>query len=196
MKMIMSVIFLATTCVFSVAQEKPATPAPTSTLTTTLPAGELAVVTLTPVPADPFLATRIPVNSKIYISPFASEDASKPVEGFESYIAAALRKKGVPLIMVADRSQADFEIAGSADKKGAGWAKKWLAGDFRGTTSASLTVTNLRTGVIAYADASHRASANKGLRSSAEKLAKYLKRKIVDDDKKFARMNANPVSEK
>lgn len=193
----MSVIFLATTCVFGVAQEKQPTLAPaTSTSKTTLAAEELGVATLSPVPTDPFLATRIPVNAKIYIAPFESEDTSKPVEGFESYMAAALRKKGVPIIMVADRSQADFMIGGSADKKSAGWAKKWLAGDFRGTTSASLTVTNLRTGVIAYADASHRASANKGLRSSAEKLAKFLKRKILDDDKKFARLNANPVRSK
>ena len=109
-------------------------------------------------------------------------------------MAAALRKKGVPIIMVAERSQADFEIAGSADKKGAGWAKKWLAGDFRGTSSASFTVTNLRTGVVAYADASHRSSANKGMRSSAEKLAKFLKRKMVDDEKKFARLAATPIA--
>jgi len=61
------------------------------------------------------------------------------------------------------------------------------SGDFRRSTSASLMVTNLHTGVIAYADASDRASANKGLRSSAEKLAKYLKRKMMDDEK-FVRM--------
>ena len=92
--------------------------------------------------------------------------------------------------MVADRSQADFAIEGSADKKAAGWAKKRLMGDFRRSASASLTVTNLHTGVIAYADASDRSSANKGLRSSAEKLAKYLKRKMMDDEKKFVRMGA------
>ncbi|MGB8507772.1 MAG: hypothetical protein WCD76_05165 [Pyrinomonadaceae bacterium] len=134
---------------------------------------------------DVFEAQLIPRNSRVYIAPFKSEDTEKPVEGFETYMAAAMRKKNVPLIMVNDRAQADFEIVGSADKKGAGLAKKWLLGDFRGTTSASLTVTNLHTGVIAYADASHRSSANKGLRSSAEKLAKYLRRKIEDDEKKM-----------
>src|SRR5256885_3137273 len=100
---------------------------------------------------DPFVAQIIPRNSKVYIAPFKSESTEKPVEGFESYMAAALRKKEVPLIIVNDRALADFEIVGSADKKGAGFAKKWLMGDFRGTTSASLTVTNLRTGVVAYA---------------------------------------------
>jgi hypothetical protein len=109
-------------------------------------------------------------------------------------MAAAMRKKGVPVILVADRSQADFEIAGSADKKGAGFAKKWLLGDFRRSTSASLTVTNLHTGVVAYADSSDRASANRGLRSSAEKLAKYLKKKMMEDEKKFAKMSSAPLA--
>ena len=144
-----------------------------------------AVKATQPAPTDRFEAQIIPRDSKVYIAPFKSENAEKPVEGFESYMAAALRKKNVPLIMVNDRSQADFEIAGTADKKGAGAAKKILLGDWRSTTSASITVTNLRTGVVAYADASHRGSANKGLRSSAEKLAKYLKKKIEDDEKKL-----------
>ena len=193
MRIVLSAVLLATTGIVCFAQEKPITlptVAPFVVLTTTAPATEPAATLLSPIPTDPFLASRIPLNSKIYIAAFKSEDASRPVEGFETYMAAALRKKGVPLIMIADRSQADFEIAGSADKKGAGFAKKWLLGDFRRSTSASLTVTNLHTGVIAYADASDRASANKGLRSSAEKLAKYLKRKMVDDEKKFVRMGA------
>ncbi len=144
--------------------------------------------TVTPktVPADRFRAMLIPRDSKVYIAPFKSENAEKPVEGFETYMAAALRKKNVPLIMVTDRAQADFEIVGTADKKGAGIAKKLLLGDWRDTTSASISVVNLKTGVVAYADASHRSSANKGLRSSAEKLAKYLKKKMEDDEKKTA----------
>jgi len=136
-------------------------------------------------PSDPFQARLIPRNSKVYIAPMISEDANKPqAQGFESYLAAALRKKDVPLLIVADASQADFVIEGTADQKGAGWAKKLILADFRKSTSASMTVTNLRTGVVAYADSSDRASANRGLRSSAEKLAKYLKRKIEDDEKK------------
>ena len=190
MKIILSAFLLATTSLVCFAQEK-AIPSPTSdpvNLSQTVPVTEAQVVYLTPVPSDPFLAMRIPMNSRVYIAPFKSEDPTKPVEGFDTYMAAALRKKKVPVIMVADRTQADFAIEGSADKKAAGWAKKWILGDFRRSASASLTVTNLHTGVIAYADASDRASANKGLRSSAEKLAKYLKRKMTDDEKKFVRM--------
>jgi hypothetical protein len=141
-------------------------------------------------PDDPFMAQYIPRNSRFYIAPIKSEDSEKPIEGFESYLAAAMRKKNVPIIMVTDRSQADFEITGTADKKGAGWAKKVFLGDWRGSASASMQVVNLHTGVVAYADASHRSSANKGLRSSAEKLAKYLKKKMENDEKKMAQRPA------
>jgi hypothetical protein len=136
-------------------------------------------------PDDPFKARLIPKNSKIYIAPIIPEDPNNlKAEGFEHYLAAALRKKNVPLLIVADRSIADFIIEGTANQKDPGWAKKIILTDFRKSTSASMTVTNLRTGVVAYADSSDRSSANRGLRSSAEKLAKYLKRKIDNDEKK------------
>ena len=125
----------------------------------------------------------IPRNAKVYTAPFISVDENS--RGFEIYFAAALRKKKVPIIMVTDRSLADFEITGTADKKGAGWAKKIFGGDYRSTTSASFQIVNLKTGVVVFADSSHRASANRGLRSSAEKLAKYLKKKIEADEKKY-----------
>ena len=136
-------------------------------------------------PDDPFKARLIRRNSKIYIAPIQAEEPQNlKAEGFEYYLAAALRKKNVPLVIVADRSQADFIIEGTANQKDPGWAKKVILQDFRKSTSASMTVTNLKTGVVAYADSSDRSSANRGLRSSAEKLAKYLKRKMENDEKK------------
>ena len=119
--------------------------------------------------------TRIPRNSKVYIAPMA---------GFETYLAAAIRKKEVPLVLVTDRDAADFEISGTHDKKKAGWAKTIFMGDARDTASASMQIVNLKTKVVVYADSSHRDSANRGERSTAEKLAKYLKQKIEDDEKK------------
>lgn len=103
-------------------------------LTLLISAGILALLSAAPVsaqstapsypdkpPNDPFQAQLIPRNSKIYIAPMKPENPAKPTaEGFESYMAAALRKKSVPLVMVADRTQADFIIEGSADKRGAG----------------------------------------------------------------------------
>ena len=119
-------------------------------------------------PAD----TRIPRNSKVYIA---------PMDGFEIYLAAALRKKGVPLTMVTDRDQADFEITGTHEKKDAGWAKTIFVGPSP-SASASMQVVNLNTKIVVYADSSHRTTANRGERSTAEKLAKYPKKKIEDDE--------------
>ncbi len=126
--------------------------------------------TSSPAPAD----TRIPRNSRIYIA---------PMNGFDSYLAAAFRKKGVPLVIVADREQADFEITGTHETKKAGWAKTIFLGDARSSASASIQIVNVRTRVVVYADSSHRGSANRGERSTAEKLAKYLKKKIEDDER-------------
>ncbi len=121
-------------------------------------------------PAD----TRIPRNSKVYVA---------PMDGFETYLAAAFRKKGVPLVIVTEPEFADFAISGTHEKKNAGWAKTIFLGDARSTASASMQVVNVRTKVVVYADSSHRGSANRGERSTAEKLAKYLKKKIEDDEK-------------
>ena len=121
-------------------------------------------------PAD----TRIPRNSKVFIA---------SMDGFETFLAAAFRNKGVPLTMVTDRDQAEFEITGTHEKKDAGWAKTIFVSPLP-SASASMKVVNLKTKVIVYADSSHRTTANRGERSTAEKLAKYLKKKIEDDEKK------------
>jgi hypothetical protein len=117
--------------------------------------------------------TRIPRNSKVYIA---------PMDGFETYLAAAFRKKEVPLTIVTDREQADFEITGTHEKKNASWAKTIFVNPSP-SASASMQIVNLKTKVVVYADSSHRTSASRGERSTAEKLAKYLKKKIEDDEK-------------
>lgn len=136
---------------------------------TSQPQNSGATASAVPSPAD----TRIPRNSKVYIA---------PMDGFETYLAAAFRKKEVPLIMVTEPEYADFEITGTHEKKNAGWAKTIFIGP-QPSASASMQVVNLKTKVIVYADSSHRTSASRGERSTAEKLAKYLKKKIEDDEK-------------
>lgn len=122
-------------------------------------------------PAD----IRIPRNSKVYI---ASAD------GFEHYLAAAFRKKSVPLLIVTDRDAADFEIEVSHEKVEASWARIFVWGLLQPSASASIQVVNLKTKVVVYADSSYRVAALRGERSTAEKLAKYLKRRMEKDEKK------------
>jgi hypothetical protein len=105
--------------------------------------------------------------------------------GFEHYLMAAMRKKSVGLIVVADPMQADYIIFGNADSKRAGWAKMFFLGDGRSGEMASISMVNRNTKVVVFADSSHRYSAYKGKRSTAEKLAKYLGKKIKQDEKKL-----------
>ena len=107
------------------------------------------------------------------------------MDGFEHYLMAAMRKKSVGLIVVADPMQADYIIFGNSDSKRAGWAKMFFFGDARSGEMASISMVNRRTKVVMFADSSHRYSAFKGKRSTAEKLAKYLGKKIKQDEKKL-----------
>lgn len=132
-----------------------------------------------PVPTDP-ADIRIPRNSKVYIV---------PVGGFEQYLAAALRKKSVPLLIVVDPDAADFEITATHEKKDAGWARILFTGILQGSASASIQVVNLKTRVVVFADSSHRTIAARGERSTAEKLAKMLKRRMEKDEKKSLQLN-------
>jgi hypothetical protein len=124
------------------------------------------------IPTDP-TDTRIPRNSKVYMA---------PMDGFEQYLAAAFRKKSVPLLIVVDRDQADFEITGTHEKNEAVWANSIFLRPLP-SVSASIQVVNLKTRVVVFADSSHRFSAFRGERSTAEKLAKYLKRRMKKDER-------------
>lgn len=107
------------------------------------------------------------------------------MNGFEHYLMAAMRKKSVGLIVVADPTQADYIIFGNSDSKRAGWAKMFFLGDGRSGEMASISMVNRRTKAVVFADSSHRYSALRGKRSTAEKLAKYLGKKIKQDEKKL-----------
>jgi len=121
-------------------------------------------------PAD----TLIPANSTVFVD---------EMEGFEHYLMAAMRKKNVPLIVVADPMKADFIIFGNADSKRAGWAKMLFLGSGYSGEMASMTMVNRKTKVVVFSDSSYRYNAYRGKRSTAEKLAKYLAKKIKGDQK-------------
>ena len=116
-------------------------------------------------------STKIPANSKVYIN---------PMDGFETYVAAALQKKKIPLMIVTDREQADFEIKGSVDKQKAGWAKT-VFGTGLPSIDATMQVSNVKTGIIVFTNSSTKESARRGRKGSAEHLAKNLAEKMKND---------------
>jgi hypothetical protein len=108
----------------------------------------------------------IPQGAKIFVA---------PMNGYESYIKAAIQKKKLPLLIVEQRDQADFEISGSAESQKAGTAKKVIMLDWHSTEQASVRVTNLKSSDVVFAYSVHKASSAHGKQSSAEACAKHLK---------------------
>jgi hypothetical protein len=56
----------------------------------------------------------LPVGAKVFVV---------PMDGFEPYLIAALNKKHVPVVVVADKDKADYTITGAAESQKAAWAK-------------------------------------------------------------------------
>lgn len=124
--------------------------------------------------------TYIPAGSRVYVADIHG------MPGFENNLVAALQKKQVKMIVVADRSQADFEINGFAQSHRAGWAKIIFRTGLP-ESEASLQLVNLRTGVVAYAVASYKVDSRNGNKSTAEHLAKNLRQKMERDEKRLTK---------
>lgn len=117
-------------------------------------------------------STKIPANSTVYINPMEKD--------FQTYIAAALQKKKVPLTIVNDRTKADFEIKGTVDKQKAGWAKTIFWSPMP-SIDATMEVVNIKTGVTAFTNSSTKNNASRGRKGSAEHLAKNLYKKMKNE---------------
>jgi hypothetical protein len=122
--------------------------------------------------------TYIPAGSRVYVGQIIG------MPGFENNLVAAFQKKRVELLVVADKSQADFEINGYAESQKAGWAKI-IFGSGLPESEASFQLVNLRSGVVAYAVASYKVNSLNGNKSTAEHLAKNLRQKMERDEKRI-----------
>lgn len=115
--------------------------------------------------------TVIPAGARVFV---------QPMDGFGTYVMAALDRKKVPVVVVADRAEADFEIAGDAQSEKAGWAKILFTRSAASTEEASINITNIKTGVIVFAYNVNKQNAARGKQSAAEACAKHLKQKIEE----------------
>lgn len=159
---------LTTCCVLSLAQNRARTVDAAYSSSTASAAASAQ-------PSDP---SYIPHGSKVYVNYIQG------MNGFENYLVAAFKKKKVDLIVVADRSLADFEITGFAEHQRATWAKI-IFGSGLPESEASIQVINLKTSVVSYAVGSYKVDAINGKKSTAEHLAKNLRQKMERDDKRL-----------
>lgn len=104
----------------------------------------------------------------------------EPMDGFETYLAAALEKKKVPLVMVSDKDKADYIITGNAEHKPAGWAKVIFMGNIHSDEQASVSMVSTKTTEVVFAYAVNKKNTLHGMQTSAEACAKHLKERIEE----------------
>ena len=96
---------------------------------------------------------------------------------------AAFQKKKVPLVVVADKSMADYVITGNAEHQKAGWAKIVFMGNIHSDEQASISMFDAKTQEVVFAYAVNKKNTMHGMQTSAEACAKHLKEKIEQDAK-------------
>ena len=99
-------------------------------------------------------------------------------DGFDEYLKAAIEKKKVPVELVANKDQAEFQITGHSETQKASTAKKVIMWDWRSNEQASIQITNLKSSEVVFAYSVNKVSSAHGRKSSAEACAKHLKEKI------------------
>jgi hypothetical protein len=144
-------------------------------------------------------APQISSGSTVYI---------EPMNGYETYLAAALSKKNVPLLIVADRNKADFIISSTVGQSrpsqpttvinntasvgnsgNDAWNQGWSSGQqaaarraAMGSTSVSVAVIDPRSSQVVFAYSAGKAG-GKQLQRTAEDCAKHLKESIEKAEK-------------
>ena len=135
--------------------------------------GILAVLGFTPCPAQApqaALTKPIPSGAKVYIAPMDG--------GFDTYLAAGLRQKKVPVVILGLRDKAEYEISGVAESEKAGWAKMLFMNSGASAEQASIKVMNIQTGEVVFAYSVNKSNSARGKQSAGEACAKHIKEKI------------------
>ena len=112
---------------------------------------------------------KIPAGSKVYIA---------PLNGYESFLVAAIVKKETPIIVVNSPDKADYTITGVSESVQAGWAKMLFTGSQQSNEQASIVMTNIKSGVAVWGYNVNKTNSYKGKQSSSEACAKHLKARI------------------
>jgi hypothetical protein len=116
---------------------------------------------------------KIPKGAKVFVAPIEG--------GYDTYLKDAIAKKSVPVEIVTNRDQADYEITGTSESQKASTAKKVILGNWHSREEASITVSNIKSAEVVWAYSVHKEASAHGKRSSAEACAKHLKEAIENE---------------
>jgi hypothetical protein len=108
----------------------------------------------------------IPPGSKIFV---------EAADGFDTYLTAAIEKKNVPVTIVTNKDNADYELSGVSDQQKAGWAKIVMAGQIHSDEQASIKLVEIKTGEVVFAYSVNKKNSLHGRQTAAEACAKHMK---------------------
>jgi hypothetical protein len=117
-----------------------------------------------------FGAMQIPRGAKVFITPLDN--------GYHIYLAAAIQKKEVPVVIITDKSRADFELSAVTESEKAGWAKMLFMNSGASAEQASFQLVNVKTTAVVFGYNVNKSNSARGKQSSSESCAKHLKEKI------------------
>ena len=109
-------------------------------------------------------------DARVFIAPMEG--------GFETFIAAGFLQKKVPLVVVTDRTKADYEISGVSESDKANWAKMLFMNSQNSNEQASIKVVDLKSDEMVYAYSVHKTNSVRGKQSAGEACAKHIKEQI------------------
>lgn len=115
------------------------------------------------------------VLSSAALRPGAKVFLNTMPDDFHNHLKAAFTKKRVPLVVVAMKEDAEFEIKGSSESQKAGAAKKIFMGSWHSDEQASISVSSLQSGEVVFAYSVNKKNSAYGKRTTAESCAKHLK---------------------
>ena len=124
------------------------------------------------------LCLSVAVSAQSLIIPRGSKLFIEPHDGFETYLTAAMLGKKVPVMVVTDRSQADFILTATTERGDKpGWASTIFLGKAKANEDASVTIAS-KSGTVVWAYSVHKYNSRHGQQSTAEAVAKHLKGKV------------------
>jgi hypothetical protein len=163
-----SILLLLSTCaVGAFAQKTPSSASPASEASGQEASKSADLMDKEP-PAE-LSKEKIPSGAKVYIA---------PLNGYESFLTAAIIKKGTPVVVVNNPDLADYKITGVSESQRANWARMLFTGLYQSHEQASIVMTNLKTGAVVWGYNVNKAGSLKGRQSSSEALANHLKARI------------------
>ena len=117
-----------------------------------------------------FAGETIRPGSKVYVTPTKDD--------FYRYLMAEIQKQDFPIVLVTKREEAEYEIAVTSSLSKSSDSQYSIFPNGNTNDDETLSIINLKTGVIIFTETVYNRNAKRGYKSAAEICAKHLRMHI------------------